>query len=224
MTTGAASGGHGPGTTLLKIARLLCSEHLISTVVLPTISDLQREIDVTRPNSVGRLRALWRGYCAFWTVMLVAPFASSSPQAEDVRGIALPDAIARVAVGSIIITLSLVLLPLLGAWIAVALVTGMACAILIHRWSVRHPSDIPAPTEQRRQQPQINFSSTAVEGNIGGLIFAVGSLFIVAIGMPSVIWFLFAAAAAGCALAWWLAAWNMSHPKRGLPENRIVLR
>jgi hypothetical protein len=98
-----------------------------------------------------------------------------------------------------------------------------AFAILIHAWYVRHPSDIPTPIERRRHSPQINFSSTEVEGNIGGLIFVVGSVFVVAVGLPSVIWFLFAATAAGCFLAWGLVAWHTSHPKRGLPENWIVL-
>jgi hypothetical protein len=39
-----------------------------------------------------------------------------------------------------------------------------------------------------------------------------------------VIWFLFAATIAGCFLAWALVAWQTSHPRWGLPENRIVLR
>ena len=52
----------------------------------------------------------------------------------------------------------------------------------------------------------------------------VGSVFIVALGLPSVIWFLFAATIAGCFLAWALVAWQTSHPKYGLPENLIVLR
>ena len=81
-----------------------------------------------------------------------------------------------------------------------------------------------APAERRKPSPQINFSSTEVEGNVGGLIFVVGSVFIVAVGLSSVIWFLFAATAAGCFLAWALVAWHTSHPRRGLPENRIVLR
>jgi hypothetical protein len=75
-----------------------------------------------------------------------------------------------------------------------------------------------------RRWPQINFSSTEVAGNIGGLIFVVGSVFVVVVGVPSVIWFLFAAAAAGSFLAWALFGWRREHPTGGLPENRIVLR
>ena len=101
---------------------------------------------------------------------------------------------------------------------------GALFAIVMHAWYVRHPSDIPAPTEPKPRTPQINFSSTEVAGDIGGLIFVVGSVFIVAVGLPSVIWFMFAGTVAGCFLAWGLVSWYTSHPKWGLPENRIILR
>lgn len=222
--TGTTSGPRVPGTTLLKIARLLFNEHLLSTVVQPTISDLQREIAVAGPNGLKRLRARWGGYCAFWTVMLVAPFACWSSPAEDAGAVAFPDAIARLAVGSTVVTLLVIVGPVRAAWVAVITAVGTLLAILIHAWYDRHPSDIPTPTERQRHSPQINFSSTEVAGNIGGLIFVVGSVFIVAVGLPSVIWFLFAATVAGCFLAWGLVAWHTSHPKCGLPESRIMLR
>jgi hypothetical protein len=67
-----------PGTMLLKISRLLFTAHLQSTVVQPTIADLQREVADAGHSRVKRLRARWRGYCAFWTLTLVAPFAMSA--------------------------------------------------------------------------------------------------------------------------------------------------
>ncbi len=223
--TGTTGGPRAPGTTLLKIARLLLNEQLLSTVVQPTISDLQREIANASPHGHQRLRARWRGYRAFWTVMLVAPFAASPSPAENTGALAFPDAIARLAVGSIVVTLLVVAGPVLGAWVARSgMAVGALFAILIHAWYERHPSDIPTPPEPRRRSPQINFSSTEVAGNIGGLIFVVGSVFIVAVGLPSVIWFLFAATVAGSVLAWALVAWHTNHPKCGLPQNRIVLR
>jgi hypothetical protein len=221
--TGTTGGPHVPGTRLLKIARRLLSEHLLSTVVQPTISDLQREIADAGPNGHQRLRAQWRGYCAFWRVMLVAPFVPWSP-AETVGAVAFPDAIGRLAVGSIVITLLAIAGPVLGVWVLVMTAVGTLVALLIHTWYDRHPSAIPIPTTPQRRTPQINFSSTEVAGNIGGLIFVVGSVFIVVIGLPSVIWFLFAATVAGCFLAWALVTWHTSHPKHGLPENMIVLR
>jgi hypothetical protein len=144
--------------------------------------------------------------------------------AEDVGAVAFPDTIGRLAVGSIVVTLLAIVGPVLGAWVAIITAVGTLFAILIHAWYDRHPSDLPTPTEPQWRSPQINFSSTEVAGNIGGLIFVVGSVFIVAIGLPSVIWFLLCATIAGCFLAWALVTWHTSHPKRGLPENMIVLR
>ena len=222
--TGNSSGPHVPGTKLLTIARLLFNEHLISTVVQPTISDLQREIAAAGPHRFRRLRAQWRGYWAFWTVMLVAPLTFRPSPAQQAGAVAFPDAVARLAVGSIVVTLLVIVGPLLGVWVAAITAAGALFAIVMHAWYVRHPSDIPAPTEPTRRTPQINFSSTEVAGNIGGLIFVVGSVFIVAVGLPSVIWFLFAGTVSGCFLAWALVSWHTSHPEYGRPENLIVLR
>jgi len=214
-----------PGTTLLTIARLLFDEQLMSTVVQPTISDLQREIAAAGPHRFKRLRAQWRGYCAFWTVMLVAPLTFGPSPAQQAGTVAFPDAVARLAVGSIIVALLVLVGPHVGVWAAAMTAAGALFAIVMHAWYVRHPSNMPAPIEPTRwRSPQINFSSTEVAGNIGGLIFVVGSVFVVAVGLPSVTWFLFIAAVAGSALAWALLVWHASHPKRGLPENLIVLR
>jgi hypothetical protein len=222
--TGTTGRHRPPGTTLLKIARVFLSEQLISNVVQPTISDLQRELADAAPNVLMRLRARWRGYWAFWMVMLVAPFAFWSSPAENPGASAFPFTIAQLAVGAVLLTLLIVVGPGPGAWIAVIMAAGTLFAIAIHRWYDRHPSDIPTPPERQRRWPQINYSSMEVAGNIGGLIFVVGSVFVVVVGLPSVILFLFAATVAACLLAWTLVAWHSSHPKRGLPENRIVLR
>ncbi|HEV3056885.1 MAG TPA: hypothetical protein VGY48_01495 [Vicinamibacterales bacterium] len=216
-----------PGTTLLKIARLLFDESLLSAAVQPTISDLQREVADAGSSRLKRLRAQRRGYCAFWTLTLVAPFASCAPgasPARDARGVARPDAVARLGAGAIVLTLLVILGPVFGASVAVVTAAGALLAIVIHAWYQRHPSDIPAPIEPQRRAPQINFSSTEVAGNIGGLIFALGSVLIVAVALPALIWFLFGSTLAACVLAWGLVAWHKSHPTRGLPENLIVLR
>src|SRR5258706_8594258 len=155
--------------------------------------------------------------------MLVAPLTFRSSPAQQAGAVAFPDAVARLAVGSIVVALLVIAGPLLGVWVAAITAAGALFAIVMHAWAVRHPSDIPAPAEPKRRTPQINFSSTEVAGNIGGLIFVVGSVFIVAVGLPSVIWFLFLAAAAGSLLTSPLVVWHASHPKRGLPGNRIAL-
>ena len=213
-----------PGTTLLRIARLLFNEHLLSVVVEPTIADLQREVADAGSDGRKRLRARWRGYCAFWTLTLVAPFASWASPVSAAGAVAFPGALARLAVSSMAIALLAVIGPVAAAWIGAVAAVGALFAIGIHTWYDRHPSDIPVPAEPQRSSPQINFSSTEIAGNVGGLIFSVGSVFIVAVGLPSSIWFLFAATSAGCFLAWALAAWHRIQPTYGLPENRITLR
>ncbi len=220
----STNGPRVPGATLLKIARLLFSEHVLSAVVQPTISDLQHEVAKAGSSRVERLRAQWRGYWAFWTLALLAPFASWPSPAGHANGVAFPGAAVHLAVGSTALTLLGVVDPVLGAWVAFVAAAGALCAIVIHAWYRRHPSDIPIPTEAQRRSPQINFSSTEVAGNVGGLIFVVGSVIIVTVGLPSVFWFLLAGTVAGCFLAWGLVAWHTSHPKWGLPGNRIVWR
>ena len=223
--TEPANGPRLPGTTLLKIARWLLNERVISAIVRPTISDLQREVADAGSSRVERLRARWRGYRAFWRVMLVAPFASWPSPAGDAGAVAFPDAIARLAFGSIVLALVAVAGPLVGASIAVLVAAAALFAIVIHRWYQQHPSELPDPPEpQKTATPQINFSSTEVGGNVGGLIFAVGTVLIVAVALPSTIWFILTAAVAACFLAWGLAAWHTSHPDNGRPDNQIMLR
>ena len=222
--TGSTSGPRVPGTTLLMLARLLFNEHLVSAVIQPTIADLQREVAVAGHHGLKRLRARWRGYFAFWTLALIAPFMSSASPVGDNGPVTSPGVIARLAVGSIVVGLLAVVGPVLGAWVAVVTAAGALIAIVMHAWYDRHPSELPTPAEPQWRSPQINFSSTEVAGNIGGLIFVVGSVFIAAIGVPSVIWFLVAATTAGCFLGWRLAARHTSHPERGRPENLTVLR
>jgi hypothetical protein len=208
--TGSTSGPRAPGAILLKLARLLFSDHFLSTVIHPTISDLQREVAAAGPGGLKRLRARWRGYRAFWTLTLVAPFVSSP--SGDRGPVAFPDAIARLAGGSMVVGLLAVVGPMLGVWVAGVAAASALVAIVIHAWYEQHPSNIPTPTKPQRRWPQINFSSTEVEGNIGGLIFVIGAVFIVTVGLPSVIWFLFAGTVAGSILAWCLTAWHASYP------------
>lgn len=213
-----------PGTTLLKIARLLFTDRLMTAVIEPTISDLQREIAAADVGRVGRLRAQCRGYWAFWKVMLAAPFASGLARADEGGVFAFPDTVARLAVGSIVVALFALAGPHVGASLSILCAAAALFAIVIHRWYQHHPSELPAPPESKQAgSPRINFSSTPVAGNVGGLIFALGTVFIVAVGVPSVIVFLFAAIVAGSLVAWALTRWRISHPHRGLPDKGIVL-
>jgi hypothetical protein len=210
-----------PGATLLKLAPLLFNEPFVSAVVRPTIADLQSEFLAAGSSRGKRLRARCRGYLAFWAILIAAPFASWTASTETARGYRL--AKGRLALALIAATL-VVFAPALGVWIAGAVVIGAPVAMVIHAWNARHPSDVPSPSDPPWRSPQINFSSTEIAGNVGGLIFVLGSVLVVSLGLPSVFWFLVAAAIAACFLAWALVAWHTRHPKWGLPESPISLR
>lgn len=188
-----------PGTMLLKIAPLLFNHAFISDVVRPTIADLRSEVAAAGPHGVKRLRARWRGYWAFWTLIFVAPFTSS---ADDVPNAA----VGRVAV--VPVTAMLFTVVTFGAWMAVVAAAAALVAFLLHAWYERHPCEVATPPDAVWRSPQINFSSTEVAGNVGGLIFVVGSLLIVSVGVPSIFWFLCAGTIAACPLAWALVAWH----------------
>jgi hypothetical protein len=188
-----------PGARLLKMARWLFNERFIATVVRPTIADLQSELAAAGPDRLRRLGARWRGYRAFWTLILVSPFALWSNDRANT-------ATDGVAVGSVVFTLLAVVT--LGAWVAFVAVAATLVAFLIHAWYRRHPSAMVMPPAPSWRSPQINFSSTDVANNIGGLIFVVGSVLIVSLGVPSVLWFLLASTIAACFVAWGLAAWH----------------
>jgi hypothetical protein len=186
-----------PGTRLLKFAPFLFNPRFIATVVRPTIADLQSEFTAAGPDRVKRLRAQCRGYAAFWTLAAVAPFALWS---EDLPTVAWR----RLAAGTALI--SLFTIVTVGAWVALVFAAAILVAFLIHAWYERHPSELPMPPDPPWRSPQINFSSTEVGGNVGGLIFALGTVLIVALGVPSGLWFLIAGAVGACIVACALVA------------------
>jgi hypothetical protein len=224
--TGSNGGPHAPGVTLLRIAPLLFNERFVSAVVQPTIADLQAEFAAAGDDRAKRLRARWRGYCAFWALTIAAPFASWSTSAvsPETPAAALSGTAGRMVDGAAVLALLAICRAMLGVSYAIVAAAGALFAVVIHAWYERHPSDLPAPPDRPWRTPQINFSSTEVAGNVGGLIFVVGSLLVVSIAVPTVLLFLAAGIATGGFLAWRLVAWHTSHPKWGLPENRIVLR
>ena len=186
-----------PGTWLLKIAPLVFNERFIEIVVRPTIADLQSEVAAAGSNHAKRIRARCRGYAAFWMLLMVAPFASWSEERAN--------AASGLAAGSVVVTLLTVVT--LGPWMALVAAGATLVALLLHSWYERHPSEIAVPPDPWRS-PQINFSSTDIAGNIGGLIFMIGSVLIVSLALPSIFWFLLAGGIAACFVAWGLAAWH----------------
>ena len=198
-----------PGRLLLRIARLVFNPAVIEDVVQPTIGDLQREVVEAGGNRARRWRALWRGYLAFWTLVLVSPIGFIGWSGRRHLGSAFPDVADRIAFALIGVTVVSSVFMVAGRWtIAPAVASGMV-AMAVHSWWRRHPSQIALPDHQRR--PEINLSSIPVGGDVGGLIFVVGSVLIVTAGIPMVRWFLIGVVVGGVGLAMALTRWRAAH-------------
>jgi hypothetical protein len=99
---------------------------------------------------------------------------------------------------------------------------GVIMAIALRRWNTRHPSQL-APTS-RRPDAEINLSSIPVAGDFGGLLFVIGAIVTVLLGLPDIRWFVLGSVAVGAVLAGGLFMWRSSHTAKLAPANSILRR
>jgi hypothetical protein len=217
--TGLTSRSGMPGRALLASARVLFDAHTLETVVVPVLADLQREVDDAGDSRTRRLRARVDGYLAFWRVVMAIPFAIPS----DSNGTFREFFVGRSG-GNLLIVLGIALLvaiaPMFG-WFAFAVIAvGSVIAvglrkwndsIVLRRWNTRHPSELAPIDPTASPRAEINLSSIPVAGDIGGLMFVVGTFVIVLLGLPSVRWFVLGSMVIGGVLAASLFAWRSSH-------------
>jgi len=91
-----------------------------------------------------------------------------------------------------------------------AMLLGILLSVVLHRWTA-DPSSGFAVTD--RLTP-INFASIHVGGDAGGLIFVLGSVAILGLGLPTLRWFLIASVIAAAGLAAGRIAWTSAHVGR----------
>jgi hypothetical protein len=104
-------------------------------------------------------------------------------------------------------TLVLALSTFFGPFAIGAMLVGVLLSIVLHRW-VADPSSGFAVTD--RLTP-INFASIHVGGDAGGLIFVLGSIAILGLGLPTLRWFLIASVIVSLAVAVARVAWMSAH-------------
>lgn len=76
-----------------------------------------------------------------------------------------------------------------------------------------HTDDSLRSTRNLPLHPGINFSSMDVGGDLGGFVFAAGSVLAVLVGLPVLIPVYAAALVLGAGVAIALCAWYRRHPK-----------
>ncbi len=75
--------------------------------------------------------------------------------------------------------------------------------------------------EPKPQEVMWNLSHTRVGGDVGGLIFVIGTVVTLLIGIPPFKWFLAVAFAGGAVCAFALSFWHRRHPSPQRPPNTI---
>lgn len=212
-----------PGALLLRVARLVFDESVLASVVQPTIADFQVELRDAGTSRWRRLLARWRGYRAFWTLVVLAPVAFWNWPPESRGTPAFPEVTERIAATLIVVTVLFAIGYAAGVWALVLAMTGHAViAVAVHYWQGRHPSHVAVP--YRAQRPEINISAIRIGGDFAGVLYVVGSIMSGMIGLPMTRWFVLGVLTAGLALAWGLFRWRASHPAVLHPTNSIVCR
>lgn len=213
-----------PGRLLLRVARLVFTESVLSEVVVPTIADLQQEVREAGADRIRRRRARWRGYRAFWRLVVRAPFAFRGWPVHDAAS-ATSGSRSSIVDGAFTVIVAMLVLSVgrfTGWWLIAGLVGGGLVAVAIRQWHNRHPSEQAMPLRGTDLAPSINLSRIPVDGNAGGLIYVIGSVVIGMLGLPMLRWFFPAAFLGGLLGAALLRAWRRAHASRA--EHPLALR
>ena len=110
-------------------------------------------------------------------------------------------------------TLLLATSTFFGPFAIAAMVVGALLSVVLHRWTA-DPSSGFAVTD--RLTP-INFASVHVGGDAGGLIFVLGSVAILGLGLPTLRWFLIGSVIVAVAVAIARITWTSVHPGDRMP-------
>jgi hypothetical protein len=110
--------------------------------------------------------------------------------------------------------------PFFDLFVAAVIVIGIAFSIGLRRWRDTHVTNLPAP-DARTRNPELNWSTIPVAGDIGGLMFVGGCLAIFYVGIPTLRPFILASACAALTMAAAVIAWRKTHTLWSRPTTSI---
>ena len=115
------------------------------------------------------------------------------------------------SVFALVLTMALVLATatFFGPFAIAAMLMGLVLAVVLHRWA-GDPSHGFAATDPLTP---INIASVHIGGDAGGLIFVLGSVAILGLGIPTLRWFLVASVIVAGAVATGRIAWMSGHSR-----------
>jgi hypothetical protein len=189
------------GARFLRLTRLVYSEPTVAAVFVPAVADLQEELAAAGTSSLQRVMTRCRWYCALLALAIVVALTLPGVRTREAAS-AQPR---HRSGGWLLVALAAALYggtwQFFGWFVAAALPMGAALAIAMRRWHNHHPEVLAVADQVGSRNPEINLSAIPVGGDVAGLMFAVGSVVIVLVGLPTLWWFVAAAATGSVVVA-----------------------
>ena len=205
-----------PGRLVMRLAAFWFDEPALTKIIEPAVADFQREVFAA--NGRGTIVRL-RGYFMLAKVLTLSALVPSAGAGAPLTSLLLGR-----GGGSLVLLAPLLFVavwPVFGAFIAGAMVSGVALAFALRAWNSQHPTAVACTRRIYSKDPEINISQVSVGGNIGGFFFVISSSLTILLGLPELRWFVLGAAVGGAALAYGLVAWHRTHSDS--PGRRIVV-
>ena len=109
----------------------------------------------------------------------------------------------------LVMTLLLATSTFFASFALAAIVAGLLLSVVLHQ-RVSGPADHAGISDRFGG---INIAAIHVGGDTGGLIFVLGSVAILALGLPALRWFLIASVLVACMVATWRIWYASTHPR-----------
>ena len=210
-----------PGKLILRIAHSLYSPARINAVFAPAIADFHAELrEADGPVAALFVRARW---VLSLLVLLALTAFVPVPRTAARAGIAVlrPDR----AWVFLVLAVALYAAPLFAPWalfqyfVAGALATGAVFSFCMARWH-RHHSGAASGAEGHLASGEINLASIPVTDDAAGLLFAIGSVCLVVVGLADLWWYFAAAAVGSVVVAAGLLVLHASRPSAAMNSIR----
>jgi hypothetical protein len=187
--SGSAEHSRSAGARFLRFARHIYSDATIAAVFSPAVADLQEEIAAAGASRIRRALTWCRWSGALLVLAVVVAVTMPSARTKSAASALLPHR----SGGWFLVVLAAALYggtwQFFGWFVAAALPFGAALAVVMRSWHNHHPLAVATSARPGRRDPEINLSAIHVAGDVAGLMFAVGSVVIVLVGLPTLWWF-----------------------------------
>jgi hypothetical protein len=111
----------------------------------------------------------------------------------------------------LVMTLLLATAAFFGPFALPALAVGLLLSVVLHRWA--GDADVGDVSGEQIRLVPINIARVHVGGDTGGLIFVLGSIAILALGLPTLRWFLIGSVIVATVTATARITWAAAHPR-----------